>query len=82
MRTPITILLADDHPVYRAGLRQIINEDPAFAVAHETGNGAEALGLLRKHEPRIVILDMDMPGMNSCRHPCESSSSRFRIFLT
>lgn len=64
MRTPITILLADDHPVYRAGLRQIINEDPAFAVAHETGNGAEALGLLRKHDPRIAILDMDMPGMN------------------
>jgi DNA-binding NarL/FixJ family response regulator len=64
MRNPITILLADDHPVYRAGLRQIINEDPAFAVAHETGNGAEALGLLRKHDPRIAILDMDMPGMN------------------
>jgi DNA-binding NarL/FixJ family response regulator len=64
MKKEIKILLADDHPVYRDGLRQIIRADPALRIVRETGNGAEALRLARELKPDIAILDMDMPGLN------------------
>jgi DNA-binding NarL/FixJ family response regulator len=64
MKKVISILLADDHPVYRDGLRQIIQSDPALKIVQETGNGAEALRLARELKPDLLILDMDMPGSN------------------
>lgn len=64
MKKQITILMADDHPVYRDGLRQIIASDPTLKIVQETGNGTEALRLARELKPDILILDMDMPGNN------------------
>ena len=64
MKTEIRILMADDHPVYRAGLRQILCADPAIQIVRETGNGAEALRLARELKFDIAVLDMDMPGLN------------------
>lgn len=64
MKKQITLLLADDHPVYRDGLRQIICTDPALKIVAETGNGAEALRLARESKPDILVLDMDMPGLS------------------
>jgi len=64
MKNEIKILLAEDHPVYRDGLRQIVASDPSLKILRETGNGAEALRLARELKPDILILDMDLPGMN------------------
>lgn len=64
MKKIIKILMADDHPVYRDGLRQIIQSDPALKIVQETGNGLEALRLARELKPDLLILDMDMPGKN------------------
>jgi len=64
MKKQIKILIADDHPVYRDGLRQMIGTDPALKILRETGNGAEVLPLARELKPDIAILDMDMPGVN------------------
>jgi DNA-binding NarL/FixJ family response regulator len=64
MNGEIKILMAEDHPVYRDGLRQIVEKDPALKIVQETGNGAEALRLARELAPDLVILDMDMPGLN------------------
>ena len=64
MKKQISILLADDHPVYRDGLRQMIGADPSLKILRETGNGAEVLPLARELHPDIAILDMDMPGLN------------------
>jgi len=64
MKKEITILMADDHPVYLDGLRQMICADPTLKIVRETGNGAEALRLARELKPDIMILDMDLPGNN------------------
>lgn len=64
MKGEVKILMVEDHPVYRDGLRQILASDPALKILRETGNGAEALRLARELKPDIAILDMDLPGLN------------------
>ena len=58
----IKILIADDHPVVRKGLREIIEEIPDMKVAEEASNGSEALAKLSSKHFDVVILDISMPG--------------------
>lgn len=58
------ILIADDHPVVRRGLRQLLEEHPDLTVAAEAATGDEVLALIRQDEFDIVILDLTMPGRN------------------
>ena len=64
MPDAIHIVMAEDHPVYRDGLRQFILADPGLRIVGETGHGTEAWRLIRELQPDVAILDMDMPGMN------------------
>jgi DNA-binding NarL/FixJ family response regulator len=63
MNNPITLVIADDHPLFRKGLREAIESDASLVVVGEAGDGSEALGLIRKHAPAMTILDLDMPKM-------------------
>jgi two-component system, NarL family, invasion response regulator UvrY len=56
------IVIADDHPVVRRGLRAIVEDALLPADVHEAGNAAELLTLVRKREPDVVLLDIAMPG--------------------
>lgn len=58
---PITVVVAEDHPVFRKGLTDIIAADPAFRIVGEAGDGATALELVRRHRPRVALLDLEMP---------------------
>jgi DNA-binding NarL/FixJ family response regulator len=60
----IRILIADDHAIVRAGLKQFIADEPDMAVAGEAGTGEEALGFVRAQECDIVLLDIFMPDCN------------------
>jgi DNA-binding NarL/FixJ family response regulator len=64
MNTEITIIIADDHPIVRKGLREIIEEDRRLRVVAEAGDGREALAAIERLQPQVTILDIDMPGMN------------------
>src|SRR2546430_13413060 len=56
------ILIADDHPIVRHGLKQMLASDPAATVVGEATNGDEALELARKLEWDMAIFDFSMPG--------------------
>lgn len=60
-QAPITVLLADDQELVRSGLRVLLDRTPGITVVAEAANGREAVGLARKHRPRIVLMDIRMP---------------------
>lgn len=60
----ITILIVDDHPLFRQGLRNVLAGEADFDVVGEGGNGTEGLELIRKLKPRVTLLDINLPEMN------------------
>ena len=60
----IDVVIADDHPIVRAGLKQIITEESDITVAGEASNGVELLNLVRQNAYDVVLLDLTMPGMD------------------
>jgi len=59
---PITLLLADDHVVVRAGLRMLLDAEPGFEVVAEAGDVPSTIRSMRGHKPTVLILDLNMPG--------------------
>ena len=60
----ISILLADDQPLVRMGLRRIFDRRHGFEVIAEAGDGAEAVELANALQPDVIVMDMRMPGTN------------------
>ena len=61
---PIRVLLADDHDLFRAGLRVLLQDLGGFEVVAEAGDGREALRLVGELRPDVVLMDLMMPGLN------------------
>ena len=61
---PIRVLLADDHAVVRAGIRQFLEFAGGIQVIAETGDGGQACRLVDQHRPDVAVLDIQMPGMS------------------
>lgn len=59
-----SIVLADDHELVRAGIRSILETFPSVRVEAEAGDGKEALELVRRLEPDVLLLDITLPGLN------------------
>src|SRR5271170_426055 len=59
-----TVLIVDDHPLFRSGLRQIIADDPRFELVGETGDGEAALQLIQEKKPDVAVLDVNLPGLS------------------
>ena len=59
----IRIVIADDHPIVRAGFRQLVAEDPQLRVVAEAGDTAELLTVLTAQDADVVLLDIGMPGI-------------------
>ncbi len=61
----VTIVIADDHAVVRTGLRMLLDAEPGFEVVAEAGDVGAAVRSLRGHKPRVLVLDLNMPGESS-----------------
>ena len=70
------ILLADDHALVRRGVRLILDSEPGLQVVAEAGDGAEALGLARRSQIDLAVLDVAMPRMTGLQAARELSRSR------
>jgi DNA-binding NarL/FixJ family response regulator len=60
-KATIRLVIADDHPIFREGLRKLLETDPEFVVVGEAGDGEQTLEVLRRHKPDILLLDLAMP---------------------
>lgn len=60
----ITLLIADDHPLFRQGVVDTLSFEKDFQIIAQAANGDEAIELIRSHRPKVAILDVNMPGMN------------------
>lgn len=63
-KKPITVLLADDHEVVRAGVAYIVNRQPDMAVVAEARDGRQAVDLYQRHRPDVALIDLRMPDLD------------------
>jgi DNA-binding NarL/FixJ family response regulator len=63
-RELIRVLIADDHPIVRAGLRMMIDRADDIRIVAEAGDGIEALDAIVRYDPTVAVLDIEMPGMS------------------
>ena len=61
---PIRVILADDHPIVRAGIREALKQLPGVEVVGEASDGREAIKLVESARPDVVFMDISMPGLN------------------
>jgi two-component system, NarL family, nitrate/nitrite response regulator NarL len=82
-RSPIRVVIADDHPIFLAGLRKLLETDPDVAVVGEATGGREAIALVGSLHPDVVLLDVAMPHVNGLDVLRELASeiSRLRVVL-
>jgi DNA-binding NarL/FixJ family response regulator len=64
MTDPVRVLLAEDEPLIRAGVRAVLAADPGIEIVAEAADGAEAVELARRHRPDVAVLDIRMPRLD------------------
>jgi DNA-binding NarL/FixJ family response regulator len=62
--SPIRILVVDDHPIVRQGVAGLVGGQPDMSIVGQASNGREAMQQFRAHHPDVVVMDLQMPGMN------------------
>ena len=60
----ITVVIVDDHPIVRAGMRTVLDGAPDVAIVAEGDSGADALRLVSQHRPDVLVLDVNLPDLN------------------
>jgi DNA-binding NarL/FixJ family response regulator len=60
----VTVMLADDHPIVRHGLRHLLEEETSLKIVGEASDGLQAVELVEKFKPNVLIVDVMMPGIN------------------
>jgi two-component system, NarL family, nitrate/nitrite response regulator NarL len=82
---PIRIVIADDHPIFRDGLRRLLEAEPDLRVVGEAADGAEAVALVSELKPDILLLDLAMPrvpGMDALRELAAGTQPVRTLLLT
>ena len=68
---PVRIVIADDHQIYRIGLRRVLEAEPGFLVVGEATDGEQAVKLAKQLKPHVLLLDLTMPARQAWK-PCVS----------
>jgi DNA-binding NarL/FixJ family response regulator len=85
MPADVRVLIADDHPIFRHGLRQVVEAQPDMQVLEAVGDGAEALAAIRRDSPDVAVLDVRMPslgGFEVAKQVVEEGLPTRLMFLT
>ena len=85
MSDRLTIVIADDHPLFRKGLTEVLRAEPRIDIVAEAGDGEAALAAITRFRPRLAILDVDMPkldGLAVARAIRDSALDTLPILLT
>lgn len=85
MNPPVTLILADDHPIFRRGLVDVLRSTPGLQVLKDVADGTAALQAIRELQPMVAILDVQMPGatgIDVARQLQRELSSTNLVFLT
>jgi two-component system response regulator NreC len=69
----VTLVLVDDHLIFREGLRALLAGEPDLQVVGEAGDGLEAIQLVERLQPNVLVLDLMMPGLNGHEVACQVS---------
>ena len=79
----LRVLIADDHPLFRDGMRGLLSTQPDIEVAGEATTGEEAIKLAGELEPDVVLMDIKMPGLGGIEATRRilSENSRIRILV-
>lgn len=77
----VRIVIADDHPIFRAGLRAVLGGEADLVVVGEAGDGEEAVGLARSLRPDILLLDLAMPGVSGMEALTELTGAPVRTIV-
>jgi two-component system nitrate/nitrite response regulator NarL len=64
MENQITVLLVDDHTLFRSGIRSLLQRNPEFSVVGEAADGFEGVKRAQQLKPQVILLDLNMPGMS------------------
>lgn len=81
----IDIVLVEDHPIVRKGFRALIEQDSEYTIVAEAGDGLEAVELVRKHQPDVLVCDLSIPnldGLEVVRETSEHSPSTRIVVLS
>ncbi len=63
-RPKIRVMIVDDHPLFRAGLRRVLELEPDLAIDCEAADGQQALDCAREHNPDVILMDVNLPSLN------------------
>ncbi|HSY43401.1 MAG TPA: response regulator transcription factor [Candidatus Acidoferrum sp.] len=77
------VLIVDDHPLFRGGLRQVILDDGRFELVGETGDGEDAMRLIQEKKPDVAVLDVKLPGLTGLEiaRKLQEKRSRTRVIM-
>src|SRR5919199_7002681 len=81
MTDDITLVIADDHAVVRKGLRLLLDAEPGLRVVAEAGDVPDAVRRTKAHRPRVLVLDLTMPGGSSLEVIPELSAGETSIVV-